>query len=524
MLFVLTLLGLMAFWQRDFLITGISANVFLNSAIFGTFFFGVYAAFSRIIRLDNDVAALKSLQEEYTDAISGAERDLEDPIWRYYRCQDAPVLFSPPVLLGYPYTILSEEIAATKSLTITTGVMQNLLDNVDEKLDEGRSLINYVTGLLVFLGLIGTFIGLMVTLGSVGAIIGGLDLSGGAGAEAIQKLMDDLMIPLQGMATGFSSSLFGLITSLALGLVALFGNKGADSLKSELGTWLAGVARVTADTSGDRKSSGSSAHGPSDRAYENMMSVMYRVARLTLVSNARTTTTVEATSKVSQDLALAQTESQRHLGALSEAMCDVAHGVSDTRQDLDRIAKIFEDHGQLSGHLGELTDQSAKTGHQLSALRQETQHIAHQINTLQSSSADFENLLARRDQVDTLSEDLSRYLKSEFARFHGNSASLSETLRMINQRLEQNERCVLPTIEALDAKTSQLREEVDAALALSQYRLAFIEDTLWEDRDHKIEAFGQEARSIDKTRSSDSSQTISQEGTLSIFERFRRKG
>ena len=122
--------------------------------------------------------------------------------------------------------------------------MQTLLAGIDERLNDVRALIGYISGILVFLGLIGTFVGLMVTLASVGDILGGLDLTAGDPTTVVAGLMTSLQKPLGGMATGFSSSLFGLVTSLVLSLMLQLLVKTGGALKSDFSDWLSNAVEI----------------------------------------------------------------------------------------------------------------------------------------------------------------------------------------------------------------------------------------------------------------------------------------
>jgi hypothetical protein len=105
-------------------------------------------------------------------------------------------------------------------MTISQQTMRHLLDSIATRLDEARDISRYMTGLLVFLGLLGTFWGLIETVGSVGKVIEGLKVGGDSGA-LFDTLKDGLAAPLGGMGISFSSSLFGLAGSLILGFLDL---------------------------------------------------------------------------------------------------------------------------------------------------------------------------------------------------------------------------------------------------------------------------------------------------------------
>ena len=99
--------------------------------------------------------------------------------------------------------------------------INRLIENTDMSLASSREVSRYLVGLLVFLGLLGTFWGLLKTIGSVGVVISGLGIDDTNVAGFFNSLKDGLNAPLQGMSIAFSSSLLGLAGSLILGFVDL---------------------------------------------------------------------------------------------------------------------------------------------------------------------------------------------------------------------------------------------------------------------------------------------------------------
>jgi hypothetical protein len=122
--------------------------------------------------------------------------------------------------------------------------LRTLLDGIRARLDESREVSRYVVGLLVFLGLLGTFWGLLDTVGSVGRVISGLDVSGGAVDEVFATLKSGLEAPLAGMGTAFSSSLFGLGGSLVLGFVDLQAGHAQNRFFNDLEEWLSSLTQL----------------------------------------------------------------------------------------------------------------------------------------------------------------------------------------------------------------------------------------------------------------------------------------
>src|SRR5438270_125892 len=116
------------------------------------------------------------------------------------------------------------------------------LDPIATRLDEARDISRYMTGLLIFLGLLGTFWGLIATVGSVGNVINSLKVGGDAGA-IFDSLREGLAAPLGGMGISFSSSLFGLAGSLVLGFLDLQTSQAQNRFYTELEDWLSTTVR-----------------------------------------------------------------------------------------------------------------------------------------------------------------------------------------------------------------------------------------------------------------------------------------
>jgi len=193
------------------------ANPGLNALIIGVLLVGILLAFRQVIRLFPEIAWVNSFR-------------LADPGLAIER---------PPVLLAPMAAILGDHAGR---MTISSQIMQSLLDSIGTRLDEARDMLRYMTGLLIFLGLLGTFWGLIETVGSIGTIIKGLKVGGDAGAM-FDALKDGLAAPLGGMGISFSSSLFGLAGSLVLGFLDLQTSQAQNRFYTDLEDWLATTVR-----------------------------------------------------------------------------------------------------------------------------------------------------------------------------------------------------------------------------------------------------------------------------------------
>jgi hypothetical protein len=191
------------------------ANPGLNALIVAVLVIGILLAFRQVIRLFPEVSWVNSFR-------------LNDPGLAVAR---APVLLAPMA------TILGERAGRT---AISPTTMRGLMDSIATRLDEARDISRYMTSLLVFLGLLGTFWGLIETVGSVGKVIEGLKVGGEAGA-VFDSLREGLAAPLSGMGISFSSSLFGLAGSLALGFLDLQTSQAQNRFYMELEDWLSTI-------------------------------------------------------------------------------------------------------------------------------------------------------------------------------------------------------------------------------------------------------------------------------------------
>jgi len=213
----LVLAGFLAFILHRQIWTAFLANPGLNALIGGMMLIGVVLAVRQVWRLFREVRWVNALRR--------------DPEHAAVQAQPVPVLLAPMAAL------LANR---TSRLGLTMATMRSLLDSVAARLDESREILRYLVGLLVFLGLLGTFWGLIETVGSVGRIISTLR-TGADAAVLFDELKTALAQPLAGMGVSFSSSLFGLAGSLVLGFLDLQAGQAQNRFYTELEDWLAGA-------------------------------------------------------------------------------------------------------------------------------------------------------------------------------------------------------------------------------------------------------------------------------------------
>ncbi|AWK85442.1 flagellar motor protein MotA [Azospirillum thermophilum] len=199
-------------------------NAPLNGLILGTLFAGILFIFRQVLMLRPEVAWLEQYQSGVT--LSGTPE---------------------PVLLAPMARMLGERRGR---LSLSALSMRSLLDGIASRLDESRELSRYLIGLLIFLGLLGTFWGLLHTVQSVGGVIGSLSVNGGDVANMFANLQQGLQAPLTGMGTAFSSSLFGLAGSLVLGFLELQASQAHNRFFQDLEDWLSSATRLSSGSAG----------------------------------------------------------------------------------------------------------------------------------------------------------------------------------------------------------------------------------------------------------------------------------
>ena len=212
------------------LVDAFMANPALNGLILGVLLLGIIYIFRQVALLIPEVAWIESFRNDRANTDQ-----------------------TPPKLLAPMAAMLGERKG---QFSLSALSLSSLLDGISSRLEESRDLSRYLIGLLIFLGLLGTFWGLLQTIGAVGDVIGSLSVSGGDLAQVFTNLKAGLKAPLAGMGTAFSSSLLGLAGSLILGFLELQAGQAQNRFYNDLEDWLAGQTRL---------SSGSLAIGEGDQ-------------------------------------------------------------------------------------------------------------------------------------------------------------------------------------------------------------------------------------------------------------------
>ncbi len=298
------------------------ANAPLNALILGVFVLGVAYNFLMVLRLFPEVAWIESIRDS------------------------RPGPTAPrPRLLAPMATLLGER----DQFRLSAISLRSLLDSISSRLDEQREMSRYTIGLLIFLGLLGTFWGLLQTIQSIGDVIGGLSLGGDSSvANVFEDLKRGLEAPMQGMGTAFSSSLFGLAGSLVLGFLDLQANRAQNNFYNDLEEWLSSQTRLS---SGGPMSLEGEHSVPAyvqalleqtAESLENLQRTMSRGEESRISSNASFRDMVDKLGTLTE-----------HMRTEQAVMMRLAEAQSEIRPILARLADISE--GPRDGGVDEAT-------------------------------------------------------------------------------------------------------------------------------------------------------------------------
>lgn len=196
-----------------------SANPGLNGLILGVLGIGSLFTFRQVFRLFREIRWVNSLTGAYED------RKVKQPL-----------------LLAPMAAMLNAGAGASGLSTLTA---RAILDSIATRLDEGRELSRYLIGLLVFLGLLGTFWGLLETVHSISGVIESMK-TGSDTTSMFEDLKSGLSAPIAGMSVSFTSSLFGLASSLILGFLDLQAGQAQNRFYAEFEEFLASHVRTQA--------------------------------------------------------------------------------------------------------------------------------------------------------------------------------------------------------------------------------------------------------------------------------------
>jgi hypothetical protein len=339
------------------------ANVFLNTLIFAVLIFGIGYNIYQVLRLNPEVAWIEGFR----------------------RNQPGLSLSRPPRLLSPMATMLGERKGR---ISLSAVSMRSLLDTIGSRLDESRDLGRYLIGLMIFLGLLGTFWGLLETVSAVSGVISGLSTATDV-ATLFNDLQSGLKAPLSGMGTAFGTSLLGLAGSLVLGFLDLQAGRAQNRFYNELEEWLSSLTRLS---SGGPVADGDQAvpayiQALLEQTADNLENLQRTMARTedsraagnqTMSSLADRLTQLTEQMRAEQSLMVRLAESQLELKPVLAKLADAAGrgglGIDDSTRTHIR---------SLDVHMGRLVEDSSSGRAQLiQEIRNEIRLLARTIAAL----------------------------------------------------------------------------------------------------------------------------------------------
>ena len=303
MVVFLVLCGLIVFILHRQIWVAFLANPGLNALIIGVLLTGIALSFRQVIRLYPEVTWVNDFR-------------LADPGLAVERS---------PRLLAPMAAILGDRVGR---MAMSSQLMRGILDSIATRLDEARDLSRYMTGLLVFLGLLGTFWGLIETVGSVGAVIKGLKVGGDAGS-VFDALKEGLAAPLSGMGISFSSSLFGLAGSLVLGFLDLQSGQAQNRFYTDLEDWMSTTVHDLGVEAGPSPSAVPAISAELRAALDRLRETMHEAG-----SNKAATTAMANLAEAIQGLV-------QHMRTEQQMIRDWADSQAEQNRDVRRLLEIL---------------------------------------------------------------------------------------------------------------------------------------------------------------------------------------
>ncbi|WP_440996798.1 flagellar motor protein MotA [Arhodomonas sp. SL1] len=275
--------------------------------------------------------------------------------------------------------------------SLSTMSLRTLLDAIRSRLDEQRDLSRYMIGLLVFLGLLGTFWGLLETLRSVGGVLSSLSIEGGDTAAMFAELKAGLQEPLTGMGTAFSSSLFGLAGALVLGFIDLQAGYAQNRFYNDLEEWLSSQTKF----------------GSGAFAGEGEGNVPAYIQALL-------EQTADSLDKLQRVIARGEEERRSAEHRLTELTEEIANLAEQSRTEQRGLMNLTRVQSELQGVLQQLAEVTGGNQEHDREVRDNLRHIAGSVDQLREGMAgDREHMVNElREELRLLTRTLARFRDS----------------------------------------------------------------------------------------------------------------
>lgn len=293
------------------------ANPVLNSVILVVLLLGVAWNIRQVLSLKPEVAWLEGFRSTRPGSTQRA----------------APRLLAP----------MASMFSARRGerISLSASAMRSVLDGIASRLDESRELSRYMTGLSIFLGLLGTFWGLILTIGSVAEVINSMSVGSGDLNQLFNQLKSGLAQPLGGMGIAFSSSMLGLAGALVLGFLDLTAGQAQNRFYYELEEWLAGVTRLSSGVLGGDGEVGGSVPAYVQALLEQTAENLENLQRIMARGEDGRAASAQALHTLTERLAV-MTEQMRASQVLMQRIAEAQSGLAPA---IARLAEAQADDG-----------------------------------------------------------------------------------------------------------------------------------------------------------------------------------
>jgi len=396
MLVVVALVGTGAWFAHKPILSVVMSNIYLNGVIVGVFLIGVTSCFWQVFSLIFSVSWI----EGFAMGRPGHET------------------MKVPRLLISLATLLKSRRAR---MSISASSSRSILDSMATRLDETREITRYLSNLLIFLGLLGTFYGLATTVPAVVDTIRSLaPTPGEAAGDIFARLMTGLEKQLGGMGTAFSSSLLGLAGSLVVGLLDLFTGHGQARFYRELEEWLSTITQVGFST-GD-------GDGDSGRQVVDNDALAVAFHRM-----AESVEELHKTFIRSEDI---QTETSQTIAGLVRSLDTLSEGIAKTGEDdsAERADRVIAEQNQLLERIADGQEQMTAAIADLRAAEEKQTHIVEERD---EDAVDAESRMRLRSidvQLLRILEEMSAGRQDTVAELRADIAALNKSIRGLGRK------------------------------------------------------------------------------------------
>jgi len=367
MVFFLLIASVLCFLLLSSLISAFLTNPYINGLIFCVLGFGIFIVMRQVLILKPEILWVEAYKRNKTSGLTSSS-------------------FNKKLILLAPMASMLEEHKGRFS--ISSLAMRSLLDSLNLRLDETREISRYLIGLLVFLGLLGTFWGLLITIDSVGNVITSMGIGDEDSTSMFLKLKEGLKEPLNGMGTAFSSSLFGLSGSLILGFLDLQASQAQNQFYNDVEEWLSSMSLITVSKTGSGNEKKIQEDGvpvyvqalleQTAESIDSLQKILVRGEdeRKNLANNL--TNLTEKMTEVSDQIR----NNQKNFQTLSNKPIDVSPLTDFFKDNIGGIDDVTKDHiRSMDVSIKRLVDESDQSNKQLiSELRSEIKLLAKTIS------------------------------------------------------------------------------------------------------------------------------------------------